>query len=79
MSFDDLPEEQVDHVLRYVLCDRERQGDGETPRSWLQVPAVRLVCAQLHAAAVAAACGQDTSNLGMASPVARRNQRRSRA
>ena len=49
MSFDDLPEEQVDHILRYALCDRARQGDGETPRSWLQVPAVRLVC--LHWAA----------------------------
>ena len=43
MSFDDLPEEQVDHILRCVLCDRERQGDGETPQSWLQVPAVKLV------------------------------------
>ena len=46
MSFDDLPEEQVDHVLRYFLCDCERQGDGETPRSWLRVPTVRLVCQQ---------------------------------
>ena len=49
MSIDDLPEEQLDHVLRYALCDSERQGDGDTPRTWLQVPAVRLVC-QLWAA-----------------------------
>jgi hypothetical protein len=44
MSIDELPEEQLDHVLRFALCDSERQGDGETPRTWLQVPAVRLVC-----------------------------------
>lgn len=46
MSFDALPEEQIDHILRYFLCDSERQGDGNTPRSWLRVPVVRLVCAQ---------------------------------
>ena len=46
MSIDELPEEQLDHILRYFLCDSERQGDGDTPQSWLRVPVVRLVCTQ---------------------------------
>ena len=33
MSIDELPEEQLDHILRYFLCDSERQGDGDTPQS----------------------------------------------
>ena len=44
MSVHDLPDEQLDHVLRFALCDTEQQGDGDTPHSWRQVPAVRLVC-----------------------------------
>ena len=46
MGFDELPEEQIDHILRYSLCDVERQRDGDTPRSWLRVPVIRLVCTQ---------------------------------
>ena len=43
MSIDELPEEQLDHILRYFLCDSERQGDGDTPQSWLRVPGSGVV------------------------------------